>query len=55
MSRNLLCCNIMALGLAIAQVFMVAFAAALAALVTVFFAPRGKISEIVRQQADESK
>ena len=45
----------LALGLAIAQVFMVAFAAALAALATVFFAPRGKISEIVRQQPDEAK
>jgi EmrB/QacA subfamily drug resistance transporter len=43
----------LALSLSIAQVFIVAFAAAAAALVTVIFAPRGKISQITRQQPAE--
>lgn len=42
-----------ALGLSMVQMFSIAFVAAAAALVVVFFAPRGKIAQIERQQAAE--
>jgi disulfide bond formation protein DsbB len=42
-----------ALGLSIAQIFLMAFGAALVALVVVFFAPRGKISQIATAATTE--